>query len=56
MVFDQIGLGFGLEDGLLLLALKISVDGCCKRLKCGGCVVVWGSVEGALSSCADGDV
>ena len=54
VVFDQIGLGFGLEDDLLRHALKISVDGCCNRLKCGDCVLEWGSVEGVLSSCAVG--
>jgi hypothetical protein len=31
--------------------LKILVDGCYNRLKCGGCVVKWGSLEGVVSSC-----
>ena len=54
VLFDRIGLGFGLGDGLLRPAFKISTDDCCSRLKCGGCVVVWGSVEGVVSSCATG--
>ena len=54
VLFDQIGLGFGLRDGLLRPALKISVDGSCSRLKCGNCVVEWDSVGGVVSSCATG--
>ena len=52
VVFDRTGLGFGLGDGLLRLALKISADGCCNHLKYMGCVVEWGIVEGVVSSCA----
>ena len=36
---DRRGLGFGLGDDLLRPALKISADGCCGRLECGGCEV-----------------
>ena len=43
-------------NDLLRHALKISVDGCCDRLKCGGCVVECNSVEGVVSSCATGVV
>ena len=44
VLFDRNVLGFGLGDDLLCLALKISFDGCCERLKCWDCVVggvVW---------------
>ena len=54
VLLDQIVLVFGLRDGLLRLALKISADGYCSRLKCGSCVVEWGGVEGVVSSCAAG--
>ncbi len=54
VLFDRNGLGFGLGDDLLRHALKISAGGCCENLKCGGCVVKWGSVEGVVSSCAAG--
>ena len=54
VLFDRLGLGFGLGDDLLRPALKISVEGCCNRWRYGGCVVEWGSVEGVLSSCAVG--
>ena len=54
VVFGRTGLGFGLGDGLLRLALKISADGCCSHLKYRGCVVEWGSLEGVVSSCATG--
>jgi hypothetical protein len=54
VVIDPIGLGFGLEDCLLCPALKILVDGCCNRLKCGGYVIEWDSAEGVVYSCAFG--
>ena len=49
-------MGFGLGDDPLRHALKILVDDFCNRLKCGGCVVEWGSVEGVVSSFAAGAV
>ena len=39
-------------DDLLRLDLKISTDGCCDRLECGGCGLRKGSVKGVVSSCA----
>ena len=56
MLFDRNGLGFGLGGDLLRPTLKISADGCCDRLECGGCVVGWGGVEGVVSTCAIGFV
>ena len=56
MLFARNGLGFGLGGDLLRPALKILADGCCDRLKCGGCVVEWGGVEGVVSTCAIGCV
>ena len=52
----MIGLGFGLGDDLLCPALKVLVDGCRNPLRCGGCAVEWGSVEGVVSSSAHGVV
>ena len=52
MLFDWTCLGFGLGNGILRPALKISADGCCSRLMCGCSVVEWGSVEGVVSSYA----
>ena len=56
MLFNRIGLRFGLKDDLLRPILKISVDGCCNPLMWGGCVVEWRSVQGVVSSSADGVV
>jgi len=52
VLFDRNGLGFGLRDDLLRLALNISAGGCCDRLNRGGCVMEWGSVKGVVSPCA----
>jgi len=54
VLFDRNGLGFGPGDDLFRPTLNISADGCCDRLKCRGCVVGWGSVEGLVSSCTAG--
>ena len=54
VLFNRIGLGFGLGDDLLRLALKILVDGCCNPSRCGVCVMEWGSVKGVVLSSADG--
>ena len=52
VMFDHLSFRFVLVDDLLCLALNISVDGCCNRSRCGGCVVEWSSKEGVVSSCA----
>ena len=60
VMFDRNGLGFGLGDDLFRPTLKISAGSCCDNLKCGGCVVGWGSVEGVIDvflsrwGCVDG--
>ena len=54
VLFDRNGLGFGLGDDLLLPILKILAGDCFDNLKCGDCVMEWGSVENVVSSCAAG--